>query len=198
VRGRGRNVDDRHGVTSFLSARQLNALVAFELAPHGPIADGANLDNFDLTVQQLKLKFGKRAGSDSLALVAEAALPTGTGLDLTNETAILSIGIPAGERMTIVERILPPGSFVAHGSTYRFADRHGEVADGLRGVTVKVRGTRVTMKAVMKKTDLTVLRVPNPDLTIALEVGTRTLASTRRYATNGKGTTTKLPKGKRG
>ena len=36
VRGRGRNVDDRHGVTSFLSARQLNALVAFQLAPHGP------------------------------------------------------------------------------------------------------------------------------------------------------------------
>ena len=50
----------------------------------------------------------------------------------------------------------------------------------------------------MKQADLAALRVRDPDLTIALEIGARTLASTRQYATNGKGTTTKLPKRKGG
>jgi YVTN family beta-propeller protein len=35
----GRNVDDRHGVTSHLAAAQLDDLVAFLEAPHGPLAD---------------------------------------------------------------------------------------------------------------------------------------------------------------
>src|SRR6185369_13014951 len=37
VFGKGRNVDDLHGSTSFLSARQLNDLVAYQKAPHGPL-----------------------------------------------------------------------------------------------------------------------------------------------------------------
>jgi YVTN family beta-propeller protein len=35
----GRNIDDRHGVTSHLTSAQLDDLVAFLEAPHGPIAD---------------------------------------------------------------------------------------------------------------------------------------------------------------
>ena len=38
--GAGRNVDDRHGVTSKLSLAQLNDLVAFLKAPHGPVGLG--------------------------------------------------------------------------------------------------------------------------------------------------------------
>ena len=198
VRGRGRNVDDLHGVTSFLSARQLDALVAFQRAPHGPIADLPNLSNFALDVRQLKLRFGKRPGDDALLLAGSAALPTGTQLDPTKVVVVLSLGVPAGERMAIVERTLPAGSFVARRSGFRFADRRGEVAAGLRSLTIKVRGGEVTMKAVVKRADLATLRVRDPDLTIALEIGARTLASTRQYATNGKGTTTRLPKRKGG
>ena len=58
VAGRGRNVDDLHGVTSLLSARQLNDLAAFQAAPHGPIASTPALSNAALSVQKLKVRFG--------------------------------------------------------------------------------------------------------------------------------------------
>jgi DNA-binding beta-propeller fold protein YncE len=193
VRGRGRNVDDLHGATSFLSARQLNALVAFQLAPHGPIADLPNLSNLALTVTKLTLHVGKQAGADALTLQAKAALPMGTALDPVGDPVTLSVGVPAGGRMAIVERVLPSGSFTGRGSTFRFADRRGEVADGLRSVSIKVRGGQVAVKTVLRKADLAPLHGRDPDLTIALEIGTRTLASTRHYVTNAKGTTTRLP-----
>jgi hypothetical protein len=194
VRGRGRNVDDLHGVTSFLSARQLNALVAFQRAPHGPVADLPNLINADLVVGKLTLRAGKQPHRDSLALQASADMPTGSVVDPVGQAVVLSIGVPAGERMAIVERTLPPGSFVSRGSTFRFADRRGEIAAGLRALVLKVRGGRLAVKAAFKKADLAPLLVRDPDLTVALEIGTRTLASTRQYATNAKGTVTTLPR----
>jgi hypothetical protein len=39
----GRNVDDQHGMTSHLTETQLDELVAFLMAPHGPVADDVPL-----------------------------------------------------------------------------------------------------------------------------------------------------------
>jgi DNA-binding beta-propeller fold protein YncE len=47
--GPGRNVDDRHGVTSILSRAQLADLVAFLEAPHGPIGVGDTRATLTLT-----------------------------------------------------------------------------------------------------------------------------------------------------
>src|SRR5262249_14909633 len=57
---KGRNVDDQHGTTSFLTARQLNDLVAFEQAPHGPIAESRGVSADLLDIRSLRAHFARK------------------------------------------------------------------------------------------------------------------------------------------
>jgi len=58
---------------------------------------------------------------------------------------------------------------------------------------VRRGGGPVVFRLVATHLDLSALRGRNPDLTLGLEVGQSTLAATRRFRTNRKGTVTKGP-----
>src|SRR5262249_13405060 len=81
IAANGRNFNDQHGRTAFLSARQLNDLAAFEEAAHGLIGQAVAVHGTALTIKKLRVKFGKHAGHDALALVATASLTPDTTFD---------------------------------------------------------------------------------------------------------------------
>jgi cytochrome c peroxidase len=193
-KGSGRT-DGNHGVTRFLSARQLNDLVAFQEAPHGPINEIHTVSAVDLDLQRLQLRFGKKAGKDALTLVGRANLSAEQVFDPATEPVTISIGVPAGNRMAIVERTLPPGTLKANrsGTAWRFADKRGTVAAGLRQVVLTKKHGALALRAAGSGMDLAILKVTNPDLTIALEVGDDTMALTRRCKSNRKGTRVTAP-----
>jgi hypothetical protein len=195
IAGRGRNVDDQHGVTSFLSARQLNDLAEFEEAAHGPIVEAHAITGAFLNVQGLKVRFGKKAGSDALVVRGRADLSRTQSLDPASEPTTVSVGVPAGARMALFERTIPPASFHAnHAHTsFRFADRRGTQLGGLRALAVKVKSNVLSFRMTAAGIDLSALRVRDPDYTVALEVGDDTVGATQQFRTNRRGTVTKGP-----
>jgi hypothetical protein len=193
--GHGRNVDDLHGATSFLSARQLNDLVAFQKAPHGPIVEARAVSGVELGVQRLKIRFGRRSGTDSLVLAGSANVPRTLPLDPAGAPVVFSIGVPAGELMDVVERAIPADAVradAAHTSV-RFTDPRGTRAGGLRKLLLKTKRGRLALRVTMARVDLARLKAPAPDYTIGVEVGGTTVAVTRRFRANRRGTVVKGP-----
>ncbi len=190
IAGKGRNIDDQHGVTSFLSAEQLNDLTAFQKAPHGPINQTSFLRNIRMEPPRVDLRFGKKPTTAKLTVKGAAPLPAGRTLAPDQAGTRVSIALPAGEAMTIVPFSIPAGAMKANGArtTFRFADRRGRVANGARKLIVKTKGGRLRFLLVVAGTDLSVLRAPRPNYTIALTVGDDVVAVTRGYKANKKGT----------
>lgn len=181
VVGKGRNLDDLHGVTSILSARQLNDLAAFTAAPHGPVTEAVAIRGSALTVKKLRAKFGKRAGKDALALVATADLASGQVFDPAAGEVAVSVGVPSGGQMAIVGWTFPAGALA--GRNGRWHAKGG--TDGLKRLALTVKNGRLTVK-VAAKTDLAALRATT-EWTIGIEVGPDVAAVTRPFKQNRKG-----------
>src|SRR5262249_19384617 len=98
----GRNLNDLHGRTSFLTPQQLNDLVAFQRAPHGPVASGAEatLKVGQLGLRTVVLKFGRRPGRSRFEVVGLAS-PAGLPVDPETAGLSLTLGVPAGETMAM-------------------------------------------------------------------------------------------------
>jgi YVTN family beta-propeller protein len=191
VAGRGRNVDDLHGVTSFLSARQLNDLAAFQEAAHGPVGEAVAVRGTALTVKKLRARFGKQAGADALTLVAAAALTSEQTFDPTTGDVAVSIGVPAGARMAVVEWTFPAGTLAGRNGRYRAKGGRG-APSGLRKLGLVVKGGRLGL-VLAARPDLTAFRGAVTDWTIAVEVGADVAGVTRPPRTNRKGTRVSVP-----
>src|SRR5262249_43969150 len=195
--GHGRNVDDLHGVTSFLSARQLNDLVAFEKAPHGPIGEVRAVNGVRMKRLALVVRFARKPGHghDVLTMKGSADASQGQSINPVGEPVTLSVGVPAGDTLAAFERTIPAGGFRGNGArtSFRFTGRHGQVAEGVRSIVIKVKGNAVTFRATVR-TDLSAIRVKDPDYTVALEIGENTIGLTRHFETNAKGTLTRVPR----
>jgi hypothetical protein len=187
VAGKGRNVDDLHGVTSILTARQLNDLAAFEAAPHGPVGEAVAVRGTALVVKKLRAKFGKKAGRDALTLVATAAVASGQVWDPAAGEVAVSIGVPSGPGMTVVAWTFPPGAITGRNGRYRAKGG----ANGLRRLALKVKNGKLTMQ-LAARTDLAALR-STLEWTIGLEVGIDTASVTRPLKANKKGNRVKGP-----
>jgi YVTN family beta-propeller protein len=185
--GKGRNVDDLHGVTSILSARQLNDLAAFEAAAHGSIGETVAVRGTALGVKKLRAKFAKKAGADTLALVATASTTTGQTFDPTTGAVAVSIGVPAGARMAVVEWVFPPGAVSGRNGRYRAKGG----PNGLRRLGLVVKKGRLVVK-LAARTDLTALRATT-EWALGVEVGPDVAAVTRTFKVNSKGTRVKGP-----
>jgi hypothetical protein len=165
-RGLGRNLNDTHGRTSHLTPQQLNDLVAFTQAPHGPLsARESVIRSGTLDLEKVRIKFGRRRdrGRFLVAGTLEAAveMPTG-GLGLT-------LGVPAGEAMAYYEFAAPPDA--VRGRTrrrhLRTRTKAGIVAISLRGRP----GGPLRLVARGRRIDLSALDTSARDLTVALTVG---------------------------
>jgi len=181
VAGKGRNQDDLHGVTSILSARQLNDLAAFEAAPHGPTVEGVAIHGTALTVKKIRAKFGKKPGKDVLTLVATADLASGQVFDPATGEAAVTLGVPSGGQMTIVGWTFPAGGLTGRNGRFRGKD----AAHGLKKLGLTVKNGKLTLK-LAARTDLAPLR-DNVEWTIGVEVGPDVAAVTRPLKKNRKG-----------
>lgn len=205
VAGKGRNVDDQHGVTSFLSARQLNDLAAFQAAPHGPIGEVRAINNALLDVQALAVRFGRKARTDTLAVRGSARLSQAQQVDPATSGVTVSIGVPRAGRMDAFARTLPAslGKGNRSGTSFKFVDTRADDGQGtpLGGrvtLVLKVKAGQLAFRLSGKKLDLSVLEGVTPDLTVALEFTEETtVASTRRFRTNKAGTRISGPGGGR-
>ena len=189
--GRGRNINDQHGGTSFLSARQLNDLAAFQEAAHGPIGEAVAVRGTPLEVKKLRVRFGKRAGADAFALAATARLTSEQHFDPATGSVVLSVGVPAGSRMALVAWEIPTGALKGRNGRYRFKGK-GAGVSGLKALTLVVKGGKLTLKAAAR-TDLAFLRGATSDWTLALETGLDVAGVTRPFKANKKGTLVKGP-----
>jgi YVTN family beta-propeller protein len=168
IAGKGRNVDDLHGVTSFLTARQLNDLAAFEEAAHGPVGEAKAVHGTALTLKKVRVKFGKRSGADALTLVATASVTTDQRFDPATGDVAVSLGVPNGPRMTVVEWTFPAGALA--GRSGRYHAKAKGATNGLRRLALVVRKGRLRL-ALAARTDLSRLRGATGDWTIGVEVG---------------------------
>jgi YVTN family beta-propeller protein len=195
VAGRGRNVDDRHGATSFLSARQLNDLVAFQKAPHGPIVEAPGVEGAVMGLARLKIRFGRTPAKNKLLLKGTAQLRQSQRIDPLGEPVTVSIGRPAGEAMAIFARTVPAGAMRAakRGTAFTFKDPKGERADGVRALVIKIKNGRVSFQVEIAGVDLGAIRAAEVDYTIALEIGNDTMGVTRHFRANRAETAIKGP-----
>ncbi|MGH7893923.1 MAG: YncE family protein [Candidatus Binatia bacterium] len=189
---KGRNFNDQHGVTSFLSARQLNDLAAFEAAAHGPIVEAIGVHGTVLTIRKFRVRFAKRSGTDTVALAAIASLTSDQTFDPATSPVVLSVGVPHGARMDVVAWEFAPGELTGRNGRYRFNDRKGRAKSGLRRLALVVKSGRLTVKAAAR-TDLAVLRGTTTDWTLAIEAGSDVAAVTRPFKSNRRGTLVKGP-----
>src|SRR5262249_5858747 len=193
--GKGRNIDDQHGVTSILSARQLNDLAAFEAAPHGPVGEVRSVSNAALDVQSLQISFGRKPSTDGLTMRGSAKLTQAQHIDPATTGVTVSVGLPRAGHMEMFSRTIPNtlGKTNKAGTSFKFVDKrtvddHGAPLQGRLTLALKLKAGQLAFRFSGTKLDLATLKTKTPDLTIALEFGEGTaVASTRRYRVNKSG-----------
>src|SRR5262249_51105168 len=164
VFGRGRNIDDKHGVTSILTPQQLNDLAQFQktLTVATKVGTGDQVVFAGtLALKRAKIAFRKRGGGE---FVVEGTLSSPPGpLDVAAGVT-LSLATPGGEQMAILSNTVamkPKGK--------GFAGR----AQGSGGtMVVKLRtlsGGSMRLTATGKGSGVGVLDTGNLNLTVALE-----------------------------
>jgi DNA-binding beta-propeller fold protein YncE len=174
VFGRGRNIDDKHGVTSILTPQQLNDLAAFQktLTLDTKVGTGDQVVFAGtLTLNRAKIAFPKRGGGafavDGIVSAPPGPLDVGAGVTL-------SLATPGGEQMAIFSRVVPMKS---KGKGFA-----GRMRAGGGTVLVKLRtlaGGAMRLTASGRGTDVELLDTGNRTLTVALEAS---LANSTRKA----------------
>jgi DNA-binding beta-propeller fold protein YncE len=174
--GRGRNLRgaggvEAHGATSFLTPQQLNDLVAFQNALTLATRIGTNervLNAGTMQVKKLVLTFPKKKKKNGKTVGRGRVLATGTltgaagGLD-TSAGVVVSLAVPAGDRMAILEH-----AFAARGHGRRFTE---PAAGGVLSLALRPKGGGFAFTLKGKRLDLSTLDTGNRDLTVAIEVG---------------------------
>ena len=185
VFGRGRNLDDRHGVTSILTPQQLNELTAFQktltLETRVGTGDQVVLAG-TLALSHARLAFPRRGGG---AFAAAGVLSSPPGpLDVGAGVA-LSVATPGGERMAIFSRSVPMKA-ARQGFAGRVDTSGGRAFVKLRDLG----GGRMRLTARGRGADVRALDTGNRDLTLAVEVrlagATRTASFVKTRSLHGK------------
>src|SRR5439155_20881652 len=185
VSGHGRNLDDRHGVTSILTPQQLNELTAFQktLTLATRVGTGERVvfaGALDLTAA--RLAFPRRGGG---VLAARGILSASPGPLDVGAGVTLSVATPGGEQMVVFSRSVP-----MRARRKGFA---GHVEMNRGRIVVKLRdlgGGRLRLAALGTGSDLRLLDTGNRDLTVALEVplggSTRTASFVKTRSLRGR------------
>ena len=165
VFGRGRNLDDRHGVTSILTPQQLNDLTAFQktLTRETRLEHGGRVVFAGaLALTDARLTFPRRRGGSFAVsgVLSSAPGPLDIGAGIT-----VSVATPAGEQMAIFSRSVPMRA--------RRRGFIGRVETEGAAAVVKLRdlgGGKLRLRARAHGRDVRVLDADNRDLTLAVEV----------------------------
>jgi DNA-binding beta-propeller fold protein YncE len=196
--GRGRNLDDKHGVTHILTPQQLNDLVAFQKTLSLATVVGTNEAVLSVGTMDLKsvtLAFPKPpkhaaavAGKGKFKVAGVLSGAPGA-VDFTSAPTTLSIATPGDGVMEIVSRAITMKGKGKHFS--------GKSTDGGGTVTLSVKagkGGTYRFTAAGSGLDLSALATGNQDLTVSIEAGGTQFVRNRNLS--GKKNVFKLPKGK--
>jgi len=165
VFGRGRNVDDQHGVTSILTPQQLNELTAFQktltLETRVGTADQVVFAG-TLALSDARLAFPRRGGG---AFAAAGVLSSSPGPLEVGAGVALSVATPGGERMAIFSRSIPMKA-ERKGFAGRFDTTGGTAVVKFRDLG----GGRMRLTSRGKGADVRALDTGRRALPVALEV----------------------------
>ena len=178
--GLGRNLNDLHGRTSFLTPQQLNDLVAFERAPHGPVASGAEatLKVGQLGLKTVLLKFGKHPGRGRFHVVGLAS-PAGLPVDPKTTGLSLTLGVPAGEMMAMH---VTTGPAEGIRGRRRFTYRSHPLDPPVTIHLTRLRFGDYRLVAKGRRADLSALDNGALDVTVALVTGSTQFVQDRVLA----------------
>ena len=196
-KGLGRNIAafggvGQHGITVHLTPQQLNDLVAFQKAPHSPVrTDESTIKAGELVLKTVRLKFGKRAGGARFAIVGTAnpgvlrVDPRAGGLGLT-------LGVPQGEEMAMIEFDVPADAVRGSGSRfgYRSCGSGAHIAINLR----RTRTGEYRVVATGRRTDLAVINNGARDVTVAVVAGGAQFVQNRVLTARKRGRVLELTK----
>ncbi len=194
--GRGRNLDQHHGVTDMLTPQQLNDLVAFQKSLTLTSVVGTNervlsAGNMDLKSATLKFpkppKPGKPQKGKGSFKVSGALKGAPNPIDPSTGVT-LSIATPGGGEMHILSR-----AFTMKGKGKHFSGRSTE-GGGVVTLAVVAGKSGYRFAASGTGLDLSALNTGNRDLTVALEVSGNQFVKNRNLT--GKKNVFKLPKGR--
>ena len=167
--GLGRNINDLHGRTSFLTPQQLNDLVAFQRAPHGPVASGAEatLKVGQLDLGAVVLKFGRRPRRGRFQIVGFAS-PAGLPVEPTSAGLSLTLGVPAGETMAM-HVTAAPAERITGGPRFTYRSSPPDSPVTIRLTRLRYGDYRLVAKG--RRADLRALDNGALDVTVALVTG---------------------------
>jgi DNA-binding beta-propeller fold protein YncE len=195
--GLGRNLDDEHGVTSRLTPQQLNDLVAFQLAPHGPVGNRQeSVRAGTLELKTLTIRFGKKPGRGSFAVVGTAdpeGLPVDPGSGLT-----FSLAVPGGQLMETHSVSAAAGEVKGRGRrfTYRAA-RPSDTQGPIKVTLTRLGSGKYRLVATGRRADLSTLDNGAADVHVAVVAGGTQFARNRLLTAKQDGRVLTIPKRRR-
>jgi hypothetical protein len=194
----GRELSDRHGVTSILTPQQLNDLVEFQRAPHGPVGNRvAVVRAGTLALKRLSLGFGRRAGRGTFTIVGTAD-PKSLPMDPAAGGLTLTLAVPDGERMALHSVTADPASVRGRGRRLAHRARQPSGTQGPLKITLtRVRDGRWRVVVKGRRADLGALDNGARDVTVALVVGETQFVRNRLLTVTKRGRALTLPKRRR-
>ncbi len=205
--GRGRNLRgvgaagvEAHGATSFLTPQQLNDLVDFQNALTLGTLVGTNervLNAGTMQMKKLVLTFPKQKKNGRTVgrgrVLATGTLAGAAGTLDPSAGVVVSLAVPAGERMAILESTL-----AARGRGRRFT---GSAGGGTLSLALKPKRGSFAFTLKGKGLDLSTLDTGNRDVTVAIEIGKGGEFAAAQFVQNrvltGKKNVFTLPKNRR-
>ncbi|HWP65006.1 MAG TPA: hypothetical protein VNO26_03720 [Candidatus Limnocylindria bacterium] len=180
--GLGRNVDEKHGKTAHLTPQQLNDLVAFQKAPHGPVgSSGSTIKAGGFAVSKMLVNFGKKPGKASFTVTGTAS-PGSFPMDPSAGGLTFTLAVPAGEEMAMLAVAADAASVKVAGDGKRIAYKAKAPVPEIGSISVSLKQQRSgSYKVVVKgkKVDASSLRNGARDVTAALTVGTTQFVQNR-------------------
>jgi hypothetical protein len=192
--GSGRNVDGLHGKTAHLTPQQLNDLVEFQKAPHNPVGSvGSTIQAGTLVLGKVVVDFGKKPGKGKLKVVGTAT-PGALPVDPAVGGMTVSVAVPDGDRMVMIELTAPAAEVKAKGGGKRFKYK-AKTEQGKVNLTLKrTKSGDYKLVAKLAKADLAILRNGARDVTVALVAGDTQFARNRLLSEKKKGRVLALAK----
>jgi hypothetical protein len=177
--GSGRNVDGLHGKTAHLTPQQLNDLVEFQKAPHNPVGSvGSTIQAGTLALKKVIVDFGKKPGKGRIKVVGTAT-PGALPVDPSTGGMSLTLAVPGGDQMVLIELVAPAAEVKAKGGGKRFKYK-AKTDQGKINLSLK-RTKSGDYKVVGKlaKADLAILQNGAREVTVALVAGDTQFARSR-------------------
>jgi hypothetical protein len=172
----------------------LNDLVEFQKAPHNPVGSvGSTIQAGTLALKKVIVDFGKKPGKGKIKVVGTAT-PGALPVDPSTGGMTVTVAVPGGDQMVMIELIAPAAEVKAKGGGKRFKFK-SKTDQGKINVSLKrTKSGDYKLVAKLAKADLTSLQNGAHDVTVSLVAGDTQFARSRVLSEKKKGRVLALAK----